>query len=326
VRNSETRVLIMAGGELPEVQHTRGGGLSREVKEQIDVWIADLSESKSHGRREATQGLRLLTRKSSLNRDYIADKGGIPSLITVILETEDQEIRKHAVTTLLNLSINSHLKDSIVNAGGIDPIVEVLKSGDMEARENAAAALFSLSMKTTNKSLIGSSDAMPGLVKLLIEGSKQGKKDAASAIFDLAICHENKALAVRSGVIPPLIQLLTDEKQGMADEALATLAILATHTEGQEAIAQTGTAIPILVDIISDGVPRNKENATAILLELCTNDVNHVYTSTKLGVCGPLGELSSMGSAKARRKAKKLLDLHRHAQHLLGSTCGSRSI
>nr|XP_024376671.1 U-box domain-containing protein 13-like [Physcomitrium patens] len=298
-----------------------------EIRQQIDRWVASLEAEANHvsAKRDAALGLRSLTRKSSLNREYIATKGAIPAIVSVLRDSTDPETKKHAVTLLLNLSIHPNVKDEIMAAGALDPIVQVLKYGDCEARANAAAALFSLSTKTTtNKALIGSStDAIPALVKLLTEGTTRGKKDAASAIFDLAICHENKAIAVRAGVIPPLVDLLLDEKQGIVDEALATLAILATHVEGQAEIGRVG-ALPLLIDIISESSPQNKENAAAILLELCCSDPNNTYMSAKLGVCGPLGELCSTGTSKARRKARKLLDLQRHAQHRHGHF-GARS-
>lgn len=304
-----------------------GGGPAGEIRELIDGWVGSLEGDAAQvsAKRDAALGLRSLTRKSSLNREYIATRGAIPAIVAVLRDSTDAETKKHAVTLLLNLSIHPNVKEEIVAAGALDPIVQVLKCGDSEARENAAAALFSLSTKsTTHKALIGSStDAIPALVKLLIDGTTRGKKDAAGAIFDLSICHENKATAVRAGVVPPLVDLLVDEKQGIVDEALATLAILATHPEGQTEISHVG-ALPLLIDIISDSSPQNKENAACILLQLCSSDPNNTYMSAKLGVCGPLGELCSTGTAKARRRARQLLDLHRQAQHRHGHF-GARS-
>lgn len=293
-----------------------------DVREQIDSWIANLEgepNAAAIGKRNAALGLRSFTRKSSLNRRYIATRGAIPAIVSVLRETTDDETKKHAVTLLLNLSIHPNVKDEIMAAGALEPIVQVLMFGECEARENAAAALFSLSTKSpAHKAAIGSStNAIPALVKLLIDGSIRGKKDAASAIYDLAIWHDNKAVAVRAGAIPPLVDLLMDDKQGIVDEALATLAILATHPDGQTEINRVG-ALPVLIDIVSDSSPQNKENAAGILLELCSSDTNNIYMAAKLGVCGPLGELCSTGTIKARRKARKLLDLQRQAQHRHG--------
>lgn len=274
--------------------------------------------------KDAIQGLRLLTKTSSINREYIAQKGVIP-LIVSHLQTADTETQKHAVTLLFNLSITSTLKALIISSGALLPIVEVLKTGDNEARENAAAALFSLSSKGSNADIIGlTTDAIPALVQLLVDGTRRGKLDAMNAIFDLCLLKENKAKAVEAGVVASLVRLLTDERMGLMDQALATLALLATHHQAQGEIARVN-ALPILVDLVAESNAQNRENAACILLEVCSNDVNMVYGAMKLGLCGALGELASTGTSKARRKAKKLLEILRHAQHRTGPP-GARSI
>lgn len=298
---------------------------AEEDKGRMDSWVTHLTQTKMNGPNEAIRGLRSLTKTSSINRDYIAQKGVIPVVVEVLKDSsQDTEVKKHAVTLLFNLSITAHLKGAIIAAGAVEPIVEVLKTGDNEARENAAAALFSLSAKGSNGGLIGTTDAIPALVQLLIDGTKRGKLDAMNAIFDLCICKENKAKAVEAGVVPNLVRLLTDESLGLIDHALATLALLALHHQGQAEIGRVN-ALPILVDLVAESNAQNRENAACILLELCSNDPNNVYNATKLGLCGALGELASTGTAKARRKAKKLLEILRHAQHRTGPP-GARSI
>jgi len=297
---------------------------AEEDKGRMDSWVTHLTQPKLNGHKDAIQGLRSLTKTSSINRDYIAQKGVIPVVVEVLNQSQDTEVKKHAVTLLFNLSITATLKGSIIAAGAVEPIVEVLKTGDNEARENAAAALFSLSAKGSNADLIGTTDAIPALVQLLIDGTRRGKLDAMNPIFDLCICKENKIKAVEAGVVPNLVRLLTDKSLGLIDQALSTLALLALHYQGQAEIGRVN-ALPILVDLVAESNPQNRENAACILLELCSNDPNNVYNAAKLGLCGALGELASTGTAKARRKAKKLLEILRHAQHRTGPP-GARSI
>lgn len=297
---------------------------AEDDKGRMDTWVTHLTHSEMDGQKDAIQGLRTLTKKSSINRDYIAQQGVIPVVVEILSHSEDTELKKHAVTLLFNLSITATLKSSIISAGGVEPIVEVLKTGDNEARANAAAALFSLSAKGSNADLIGSTDAIPALVELLADGTRNGKLDAMNAIFDLCICKENKIKAVEAGVVPNLVRLLTDKSLGLIDHALSTLALLALHYQGQAEISRVN-ALPILVDLVAESNPQNRENAACILLELCSNDPNNVYNAKKLGLCGALGELASTGTAKARRKAKKLLEILRHAQHKTGPP-GARSI
>uniref|UniRef100_A0A0D6QYP5 RING-type E3 ubiquitin transferase n=1 Tax=Araucaria cunninghamii TaxID=56994 RepID=A0A0D6QYP5_ARACU len=272
----------------------------------IDVLLQKLSNGTLEEQRAAAGELRLLAKRNADNRICIAEAGAIPLLVN-LLSTPDARTQEHAVTALLNLSIYENNKGAIVMAGAIAPIVEVLKNGSMEARENAAATLFSLSVVDENKITIGASGAIPALVGLLCEGSQRGKKDAATALFNLSIYQGNKARAVRAGVVAPLMQLLVDPSAGMVDEALAILAILASHQEGKIAIGNAD-AIPILVDIIRTGSPRNRENSSAVLLALCTNDPQNLIVARDLGAYEPLSDLVQNGTARAKRKAASLLE------------------
>lgn len=237
----------------------------------------------------------------------IAEAGAIP-LLAELLSSRDPRTQEHAVTALLNLSINETNKASIVGAGAIHDIVEVLKNGSMEARENAAATLFSLSVLDDNKVKIGGAGAIPALVDLLCQGTPRGKKDAATAIFNLSIYQGNKVRAVRAGIVGPLMGFLKDAGGGMVDEALAILAILASHPEGKMAIGQA-EPIPVLMEVIRTGSPRNRENAAAVLWSLCTGDVEQLKIAREFGAEEALKELSENGTDRAKRKAGHLLEV-----------------
>ncbi|MCO5597794.1 hypothetical protein L7F22_051876 [Adiantum nelumboides] len=289
----------MHGVELP-IQYPSG-------ERQIELLLQKLSLGQPDVQRAAAAELRMLAKKNSANRIYIAEAGAIPHLVELLF-SQDSCTQEHAVTALLNLSIYEGNKKTIIASGAIHPIVEVLKNGSMEARENAAATLFSLSVVDENKVAIGASGAIPALVKLLSDGTLRGKKDAATALFNLSIYQGNKARAVRAHVIPPLMQLLRDPSSEMVDESLAILAILATHQEGRTAMSQA-SLIPYLVELIKSGSPRNKENAAAVLLALCSNDSVQLALVRKLGAQGPLIDLEQDGTLRARRKAASLLDI-----------------
>ena len=93
----------------------------------------------------------------------------------------------------------------------------------------------------------------------------------------------------------------------MVDEALAILAILASHPEGKSAIG-AAEAVPVLVDVIGNGSPRNRENAAAVLVHLCTGDQQHLAEAQELGVMGPLVDLAQNGTDRGKRKAAQLLE------------------
>lgn len=279
----------------------------------IESLLLKLASTNPEDQRSAAEEIRLLAKRNADNRIAIAEAGAIPLLVD-LLTVPDSRIQEHAVTALLNLSICEINKGCIVSAGAIPGIVQVLKKGSMEARENAAATLFSLSVIDENKIMIGASGAITPLVLLLSEGTQRGKKDAATALFNLCIFQGNKGKAVRAGVIPTLMRLLTEPGGCMVDEALAILALLACHSDGKVAIGAED-AVPILVEVIGNGSPRNKENAAAVLVHLCSGDPHHLVHAQKLGVIGSLIDLAQTGTDRGKRKANQLLErFNRYAE------------
>lgn len=300
------------GVELPKKQagcrNKKSGSSSSDTdRAAIDTLLQKLANGNSEQQRAAAGELRLLAKRKADNRVCIAEAGAIPLLVE-LLSSPDSRTQEHAVTALLNLSINEANKGTILNAGAIPDIVDVLKNGSMEARENAAATLFSLSVVDENKVAIGAAGAIPALIDLLCQGTPRGKKDAATAIFNLSIYQGNKVRAVRAGIVPPLMRLLKDAGGGMVDEALAILAILASHQEGKVAIGQAAP-MPVLVEVIRTGSPRNRENAAAVLWSLCAGDVNYLQLAKGLGAEEVLKELSENGTDRAKRKAGSVLEL-----------------
>ncbi|XP_058099181.1 U-box domain-containing protein 13-like [Magnolia sinica] len=273
---------------------------------KIDILIRKLASGNLEDQRSAAGELRLLAKRNADNRVCIAEAGAIPLLVG-LLSRPDPRTQEHAVTALLNLSICEENKGSIISSGAVPGVVHVLKKGSMEARENAAATLFSLSVVDENKVTIGASGAIPALVALLSEGSQRGKKDAATALFNLCIYQGNKGRAVRAGVVATLMKLLTESGGGMVDEALAILAILASHPEGKAAIG-AAEAVPVLVEVIRSGSPRNRENAAAVLVHLCSGDQHHLVAAQELGVMVPLLDMAQNGTDRGKRKASQLIE------------------
>lgn len=315
------------GIELPQNQGshrtTRPGGGGGSSSSDCDrAFVLALLEKLDNGtteqQRAAAGELRLLAKRNADNRVCIAEAGAIPRLVE-LLSSPDPRTQEHSVTALLNLSINEGNKGAIVDAGAITDIVEVLKNGSMEARENAAATLFSLSVVDENKVAIGAAGAIQALISLLEEGTRRGKKDAATAIFNLCIYQGNKSRAIKGGIVDPLTRLLKDAGGGMVDEALAILAILSTNQEGKGAIGEADT-IPVLVEIIRTGSPRNRENAVAILWYLCIGNMERLNVAREVGADVALKELTENGTDRAKRKAASLLEIIQQLEGVVIST------
>uniref|UniRef100_A0A6N2K522 RING-type E3 ubiquitin transferase n=1 Tax=Salix viminalis TaxID=40686 RepID=A0A6N2K522_SALVM len=261
---------------------------------KTEILLHKLASGSLEDQRSAAGEIRLLAKRNADNRVAIAEAGAIPLLVD-LLSTPDSRTQEHAITALLNLSICEDNKGSIVLAGAV-PVWKL-------ERMLQPPTLFSLSVVDENKVTIGSLGAIPPLVTLLSEGTQRGEEGCGYCTFQLG----NKGKAVRAGVVPTLMCLLTETGGGMVDEALAILAILASHPEGK-AIIGAAEAVPVLVEFIRNGSPRNRENAAAVLVHLSSGDQKHLVEAEEHGVMGPLVDLAQNGTDRGKRKAQQLME------------------
>ncbi|KAA3458712.1 U-box domain-containing protein 3-like isoform X1 [Gossypium australe] len=273
---------------------------SSHVKKLVD----NLQSVSNEVQTTAAAELRLLAKHNMDNRIIIGRCGAIAPLLS-LLYSEVKITQEHAVTALLNLSINEDNKAVIAKSGAIEPLIHVLKSGNDGAKENAAAALFSLSVLEECKARIGRSGAVKALVNLLSSGTLRGKKDAVTALFNLSIFHENKARIVQAGAVKYLVELM-DPDSGIVDKAVALLSNLSTIGEGRLAIVRE-SGIPILVEVIESGSRRGKENAASVLLQLCLNSPKFCTLVLQEGAVPPLVALSQSGTPRAKEKVCSLV-------------------
>lgn len=278
------------------------------VESGIQKLVEDLNSNSLETIRAAIAELRSLARHNTENRILIAKHGAITFLVKLMYST-DAITQEHAVTTLLNLSIQSDHKVAITEANVIEPLIHVLVTGSPEARENSAATFFSLAMVVENRVKIGKSGAIGPLVELLGNGTPRGRKDATTALFYLSMLPENKVKIVQAGAVKHLVELM-DPSVGMVDKTVAVLANLATIQEGKVEIGRMG-GIPVLVEAIELGSARGKENAAAALLRVCSTSNRFCIMALQEGVIPPLVALSQSGTRRAKDKAQELLNLLR---------------
>lgn len=299
-----TKVDMAAGGTLKNF-NKHPISLPESISEELATashvknLVEDLRSLSIDVQTRAAAELRLLAKNNVENRSIIGQSGSVTPLLSLLF-SEIKETQEHAVTALLNLSIDDANKARIAEAGAIEPLIHVLKTGSDGARENSAAALFSLSVLEEYKAKIGRSGAVKSLVDLLGSGTLRGKKDAATALFNLSIFHENKARIVQAGAVKHLVRLL-DPGSRMVDKAVALLSNLSTVAEGRLGMVREG-GIPLLVEVVETGSLRGKENAASVLLQLCLHSTKFCTLVLQEGAVPPLVALSQSGTPRAKEK------------------------
>ncbi|KAL0334505.1 UNVERIFIED_CONTAM: U-box domain-containing protein 15 [Sesamum radiatum] len=101
----------------------------------------------------------------------------------------------------------------------------------------------------------------------------------------------------------------------MVDEALSILLLIASHPEGRNEIGRL-SFIQTLVEIVRDGTPKNKECATAVILELGSNNSSCLLAALQYGIYDHLVEITRCGTTRAQRKANSLLHLMSKNEHI----------
>lgn len=298
------------------------------VRMTASFLVGKLATGSSEVQKQAACELRLLSKCGMENRRCVAEAGAIPFLLP-LLSSHDSKTQENAVTALLNLSIYDNNKTLIMEApGALDAIVEVLRRGDsVEARENAAATLFSLSVSAAddnNKGTIGSMPgAIPALLSLLGEGTQRGKKDAAMALLNLSLCKSNRPIIIAAAAVPLLVDLLKLKDQttvGITEHALAVLATLAGSAQGSQEIINA-SALPTLIDLITIGSDKEKENSIAVLSAMCRTTTVAEDMVRRLpmfpNIIHSLKMLAATGTPRAKKKVEvvlKLLNSHKQSQ------------
>jgi hypothetical protein len=278
-----------------------------DSKAGIPSLVKDLSSFHLDVQRKSAKKIRTLSKENPENRAMIIENGGLPALIG-LLSYPDRKIQENTVTCLLNLSIDETNKVLIAKEGAIPLIIEVLRNGSVEGQENSAATLFSLSMVDENKAAIGTLGGIAPLVDLLRSGTIRGKKDAATAIFNLILNHSNKIRAIKAGILTVLLKIVEDTKLGMVDEALSIFLLLASHSSCRGEVGTT-SFVEILVRIIKEGTPKNKECALSVLLELGSNNNSLMLHALGFGLHEHLVDILKTGTSRAQRKANSLIQL-----------------
>ena len=214
-----------------------------------------------------------------------------------------------AAAALANLaSDSSENRVSIVEAGGIEPLLSII--GHKENSKAKEASLSAISKLAYNSEAIVSAIAQAGGIPLLVNAlasSSNAKEMMASAqLYSLAANalsqlakgnRENQNKITEAGAIPSLVSILgapVPDLQANAAECLGNLS--ASNPENQAAIARTGAIAP-LCTLLREGADEVKEQAAAALWSLSLDSKPNKDTVAKLGGIEPLITLLVVGTS-----------------------------
>ena len=336
------------------LSHIAGGkpGTSMPIADAgaISPLVKLLTGQKGELAQQEAAGALYALADETANRIAITDAGGIGPLV-LLLGSTNARAREHAEGALVRLSLeiaNRELiikklvsmlydkgsggeeqaaaalanlasdsadnRNSIVDAGGIPPLLSLLEMASPKAKENAISAISQLAHHKQIRSAIAKAGGIPMLANALAATSSSGGgggaggaggagKDAtnsasaanalsslsAFAIAQLSRGHRSNQLALaEAGAIPPLVAMLGSPSSEMQANAANALAALSRHNaDNQHAVARTGAIAP-LCSLVREGAPNVKEQSAAAIWSLAADNAPNKATVAKLGGIEPL--------------------------------------
>ena len=281
-----------AAGALFALADDAGNRLAITDAAGIGPLVLLLGSSNARAREHAEGALVRLSIENA-NRECIITK-----LVSMLFDRGSGG-EEQAAAALANLaSDSSDNRDSIMDAGGIAPLLALLESGSAKAKEKAIHAISQLAYNERIQRAIADAGGVPMLASALVSTSTNVKDMASSsqllslsayAIAQLADGnHSNQLALAEAGAIPPLVSMLgspSSEMQANAARALAGLS--RDNTDNQAAVARTGAVAP-LCSLVREGASNVKEHSAAALWALSERNAPNKATVAKLGGIEPL--------------------------------------
>ena len=228
----------------------------------------------------------MLAARSDENRRAITTANAITPLVRLLGDgrgVRSKTPQERAAAVLADLARFGDNKKTIVEAGGVKPLVVMLSSDSPEAQTHASGALWHLAALGSNRAVIAEAGAIPLLVGLLgTQGTDGAEERAASAallarrqkfttgaLWHLASSADNKVQMASAGAVPLLVGVLASKQAEAREHAAGVMSALARSQGGNKKQVFVQGGIPPLIELLKDPKPMTQRHAACALWGLC---------------------------------------------------------
>ncbi|XP_048453196.1 vacuolar protein 8-like isoform X1 [Rhincodon typus] len=150
-----------------------------------------------------------------------------------LLRSNDLEVQRKASLSLVNLLVEGNVnKETVVQVGLLEPILELLRSGDATVQCNSCACVATLATSVLRRNAIASEGGIKPLLGLAKSYDPRVQQNAAGAILNLTKSEKTQHLLCKEGALPVLIlhlQSPDSEVQYYSCSALTNIASNPLH-------------------------------------------------------------------------------------------------
>ncbi|KAI5065784.1 hypothetical protein GOP47_0018408 [Adiantum capillus-veneris] len=263
-----------------------------------------MSLSKPHHMRETINGQRATIAK-------LFEQVGLHRILS-LLESEDIDVRVHAVKVVANLAAEESNQEKIVESGGIGSLLRLLDSSEDETiRRVAAGAVANLAMTETNQELIMAQNGIKLLSRTANEADDpQTLRMVAGAIANLCGNEKLQRKLREDGGIKALLgmarlrhpDVLAQIARGVANFAKCESRAAAQGHKREKSLLIEDGALPWVVTNAGNEVSPVRRHIELALCHLAQHEVN----TADLIAAGALWELVRISKECSREDIRVL--------------------
>lgn len=212
------------------------------------------SETFPHLQLEAAWAITNIASGSSQQTQAIIDKGGIPLLVR-LLKNKNQEIAEQAIWALGNIAGDcSVYRDMILKCGGLEPLIKLIETTNKRTTvKHGTWAISNLCRGKPAPHFDLVKTAIPCIAKVAREeNDSEVLNDACWALSYLSDGDEKRIqLVINTGVIPAMIKHLGHTLISIVIPALRTLGNIITGSDDQTNEVIKQGAVPAIFNLLN---------------------------------------------------------------------------
>ncbi|KAK4703314.1 vacuolar protein 8, partial [Phenoliferia sp. Uapishka_3] len=232
--------------------------------------------------------------------------------ILFLLQSHDVEVQRAASAALGNLGVNgpsnsftrtrtplaTSSKDAllepgenkltIVQLGGLEPLIRQMLSPNVEVQCNAVGCITNLATHDDNKNKIAKSGALVPLTRLAKSKDMRVQRNATGALLNMTHSDENRQQLVNAGAIPVLVQLLSSPDTDVQYYCTTALSNIAVDAMNRRKLAQTEPKLVANLITLMDSPSLKVQCQAALALRNLASDDKYQLEIVRNGGLPPL--------------------------------------
>ncbi|KAE7999747.1 hypothetical protein FH972_004149 [Carpinus fangiana] len=244
---------------------------SEDVQGRASELLETLKKVKGQARVQALKELRQVVAAHATARKRVIDEGGVAVISSLLGPFTSHAVGSEAVGILVNLTLDSESKTSLMQPAKISLMVDILNEGCIETKINCARLIEMLMEERGFRSeIVSSHSLLVGLMRLVKDKRHpNGILPGLGLLRTICLHKEVRSLIVSIGAVPQLVELLPALNSDSLELALFVLDALSTLQEGRLALKDCSNTIPNMVRLLMRVSESCTQYALSILWSVC---------------------------------------------------------